>query len=808
MQPRVWPGVLVAVATVLLSSTSALAATITVDTTADPLTSASETHCSLRYAVAAVDASQPFKGCPAGDGHDTIVLPAGNYALAIPHSGGSSVNDNGDLNVIPHHGGSVLHIEGAGSDSTTIDASAINDRVITLGLDNGLQMDVTISGVTLTGGHAPDGAAGTTEGVNGTVGAPGGDGGAILNRRATLTISDSSLHGNRTGRGGDGGNGDSVDGGNAGPGGASGAGGAVYTQGPLTLTRDVLYANSTNSGGRAGAGCGCNGDSGAGGAIRATAEAPVAVTDSTISANQTNEGLGDGASGGAGGAISTDAPLGVTGSTLSMNRAGGGGGGSAGAGGAGGAISTSSSLDVTRSTLASNVAGRGGNTLGASGGQGGGGGAISTAGPLTVTASSVSSNAAGAGGSGVSGGSGGSGGAIDAFASATLTGSTFSSNKAGVGGQGQQLTGSSGSGGAVALGSAGQAALINDTVVGNSGSASIVGRGATVSLLNLTVASNDAPGIARASGTVTLTNSLLASNEGGNCIGTIADGGHDLSFPATDGSCPSTFSNGDPRLAPFPMSSGGLTKTLAIDAWSAAIDQVPLASCPPTDQQSVPRPQGIACDIGAFELEVPSVTFNSPLDGAHYDKGAIVKASFACADTSGIAPIAACVGSVAFGVPIDTSSPGPRALTVTATDAHGEHAARTVRYTIEPILEQAGSIGATILAESKGGSVRVPVDNPNAVLAEGELSLTTESTLKRILAASSKKKTTTIGHATFAIQPGSRPMVKVSLSKRARAYLVHHTSLKVVATIVLHSGGRAITGRASLSIRPPMHKST
>jgi hypothetical protein len=39
---------------------------------------------------------------------------------------------------------------------------------------------------------------------------------------------------------------------------------------------------------------------------------------------------------------------------------------------------------------------------------------------------------------------------------------------------------------------------------------------------------------------------------------------------------------------------GGST---AIDAWPANVN------CPPADQRGVSRPQGSACDIGAFELK-------------------------------------------------------------------------------------------------------------------------------------------------------------------------------------------------------------
>ena len=86
-----------------------------------------------------------------------------------------------------------------------------------------------------------------------------------------------------------------------------------------------------------------------------------------------------------------------------------------------------------------------------------------------------------------------------------------------------------------------------------------------------------------------LQNTLLASNAGGNCGGNkLADGGHNLSFGDT--TCVGNYASGDPKLGPL-QSNGGPTQTMALQAGSAAIDQVPAsgASCPATDQRGVSR---------------------------------------------------------------------------------------------------------------------------------------------------------------------------------------------------------------------------
>jgi hypothetical protein len=97
-------------------------------------------------------------------------------------------------------------------------------------------------------------------------------------------------------------------------------------------------------------------------------------------------------------------------------------------------------------------------------------------------------------------------------------------------------------------------------------------------------------------------------------LGHNLDSGSDCGLPASD------LSNTNPLLGSL-HDNGGPTDTLALAAHSPAIDRVPAAGadCPPTDQRGVPRPQGLGCDIGAFELAVParcaSVAAQTPAGG-------------------------------------------------------------------------------------------------------------------------------------------------------------------------------------------------
>ncbi len=70
----------------------------------------------------------------------------------------------------------------------------------------------------------------------------------------------------------------------------------------------------------------------------------------------------------------------------------------------------------------------------------------------------------------------------------------------------------------------------------------------------------------------------------------------------------------DPLLGPL-ADNGGATQTFALLPGSPAIDAGQSTGCPP-DQRGVVRPQGAACDIGAFESRGFTLT-NSGGDNQH-----------------------------------------------------------------------------------------------------------------------------------------------------------------------------------------------
>jgi UDP-3-O-[3-hydroxymyristoyl] glucosamine N-acyltransferase len=164
--------------------------------------------------------------------------------------------------------------------------------------------------------------------------------------------------------------------------------------------------------------------------------------------------------------------------------------------------------------------------------------------------------------------------------------------------------------------------LTNSTVSSNS---AVEGGGifnrATLSLTNSTVAGNSTEdshggGVYNAGGTLELINSIVAAQAGGeDCIGSIMSLGHNLDSDGTCGlTAPSDIPDTDPRLGPL-ADNGGPTETHALLPGSPAIDAGDDGVCPATDQRGIERPQGAACDIGAYEYEStvidPTLTVNS-----------------------------------------------------------------------------------------------------------------------------------------------------------------------------------------------------
>jgi hypothetical protein len=202
---------------------------------------------------------------------------------------------------------------------------------------------------------------------------------------------------------------------------------------------------------------------------------------------------------------------------------------------------------------------------------------------------------------------------------------------------------SAGNGGGIASYQYSSVTLINSTLSANSATnagGGIVNDNSALTVINSTIAGNSAAvaggGISNSNGSLILKSTLVADNNGGNCSligGTSTSDGYNLS---DDSSC-SAFLNSTTDLngttaaldSKGLQNNGGPTATIALTSGSPAVDGVPVANCTltdgvtpvSTDQRGVTRPQGSACDIGAFELAdsagLSSFSAKLDIDGRH-----------------------------------------------------------------------------------------------------------------------------------------------------------------------------------------------
>ena len=97
--------------------------------------------------------------------------------------------------------------------------------------------------------------------------------------------------------------------------------------------------------------------------------------------------------------------------------------------------------------------------------------------------------------------------------------------------------------------------------------------------------------------TLNLRNTIIAGNSGGDCFGRLNENINNL---IADGSCFAVLS-GDPMLGELVAPEDGSPAYYPLLEGSPAIDAADDEYCPDTDMLGAARPQGAACDIGAYE---------------------------------------------------------------------------------------------------------------------------------------------------------------------------------------------------------------
>lgn len=250
----------VALLALLALSGSAQAATFTVSKTADTADGTCDADCSLREAVIASNQTA---------GTDTINLPARHYTLTLEGTF-EDASATGDLDFT-----ASANVVGAGARTTVIDGASMDRDIEIAPFPEGSArqalgrpaVDVSISGVTITGGQPPNGSK--------------GGGISVTSSNGSLDLSDSTVTGNNIP-------------GSKGP--ATGAG--IFGAGTLTVTRSTISKNSTDQGG--------------GVAIEGSS---ATFTNDTITQNMVNTR----GSGGAGVLVQSTSPVRFLNTTISNN---------------------------------------------------------------------------------------------------------------------------------------------------------------------------------------------------------------------------------------------------------------------------------------------------------------------------------------------------------------------------------------------------------------------------------------------------------------------------------------------------------
>jgi hypothetical protein len=160
------------------------------------------------------------------------------------------------------------------------------------------------------------------------------------------------------------------------------------------------------------------------------------------------------------------------------------------------------------------------------------------------------------------------------------------------------------------IGNSGQMTIVNTTISRNDGGG--ISNGGDMSVAFTTIAQNNHYGITFAA-TLSIENSIIAQNGSGDCNQNIPVNITSLGANLTsDDSCvlshPNDLPNTYPRLGPL-ADYGGDTLVHALLTGSPAIDAAVNCGTIAEDQRGFPRPVGAACDIGAFEGEVPFTSF-------------------------------------------------------------------------------------------------------------------------------------------------------------------------------------------------------
>jgi CSLREA domain-containing protein len=417
--------------------------------------------------------------------------------------------------------------------------------------------------------------------------------------------------------------------------------------------------------------------------------------------------------------------------------------------------------------------------------SGDGGGVVVQAGAFNLTDSAIVGNKVAVPNNNAAGG----GLAVESGTSATLTRVTVAGNSVSDNGP----SGSTFGGGL--FNSSGTLTVVDSTVANNSNvnNGTLRARGGgvqqastglapTMTLDSSTIAGNSTPGTALGfggniqaeAGTVTLKNTIVAGGQsdfGPNCDsegGTFtSSGGNVEDTPDNPGeSCglgPSDRAGADPKLSAL-GSFGGPTDTMALLVGSAALDAG--GSCDvPTDQRGIARPQGAACDSGAYEARAAVAAANA--DRSTAGVGQAVQFDGSASSGEGSLSFAwnfGDGGSASGATAAHAfSTSGRHVVTLTVTDTRGATASATVAVDVPDATKPALSALAI-----KPSAFRAAASGPSATAKRHKPTVGAQVTFQL-------SETATVRFTVERARPGRRSGKKCTTPKARNRHAGHCT---------------------------------
>lgn len=350
---------------------------------------------------------------------------------------------------------------------------------------------------------------------------------------------------------------------------ATSDGGGVWNEGELILESSTVEKNTTE---------------GSGGGIYHRGGKQLTVAASSLI--RSNQALLDG------GGVFAAGKAAIVSATIQENVAGGSGGG----------VIAGQQVDFQRVQLHGNHAGRDGGSL-----------LVMEDGKVTLIDTAVRSSQADELGGGI---------AVRTKGQLSLQASSITENRALAYGGGLAVFGTVGA----------TNVTISTNVSQQNGGGIWAGPGATVSLQFTTLAQNAASAggaLYNDGGTVSLRGVLIAESPGGGNCGGLAPSSQGVNLEDRD-SCllrgVGDLVNVPANILQLQVDPGGGTLFHALGVVSAARDAAGTQNCPSDDQLHTKRPQGDACDIGAFEYPIPEVNL-TPTPGVTQTPGTPTLAS-------------------------------------------------------------------------------------------------------------------------------------------------------------------------------------